>query len=239
MSKPLRERWKEFRGALKRALSPEALRRRWQSREAVFTAIYRRKQWRSRESASGIGSELVWTAAVRRALPEIIRQTGTRTLLDAACGDFHWFKEMDLDLEAYIGGDIVPELIAENQRRYGDARHCFRKLDLTRDPLPRVDMILCRDCLVHLSFADIFAALGNIAASGSTYLLTTTFPRLQQNRDIITGDWRPLNLELPPFNFPEPLLLINEGYTRGGERYADKSLALWAVADLPRRGEGV
>ena len=31
--------------------------------------------------------------------------------------------------------------------------------DITRDPLPRADAILCRDCLVHLSFANIAAAV--------------------------------------------------------------------------------
>ena len=36
-------------------------------------------------------------------------------------------------------------------------------------------MILCRDCLVHLTFDDARAALQNLRRSGSKYLLTTTF----------------------------------------------------------------
>ena len=43
----------------------------------------------------------------------------------------------------------------------------------------------------------------------------------------MTGDWRPLNLERPPFNLPAPALLLNEGCTEGGDTFADKSLGLW------------
>ena len=36
------------------------------------------------------------------------------------------------------------------QREHGDDRHRFIRLDLTVDPLPGADLVLCRDCLVHL-----------------------------------------------------------------------------------------
>src|SRR5262249_226159 len=104
--------------------------------------------------------------------------------------------------------------------------------DVTSDKLPGADIILSRDLLVHLSFRDIAAALENFKQSMSEYLLTTTFPRTTRNIDILSGDWRPINLQLPPFNFPEPLRLINENCTEHGGRYADKSLGLWKLDDL-------
>ena len=105
-------------------------------------------------------------------------------------------------------------------------------LDLTRDPLPKADLLFSRDCLVHLSFADVRRALGGVLRSGIPYLLTTTFPGGASNEDIVTGDWRPLDLERPPFSFPRPLRLIEEGCTEGDGRFAGKSLGLWRVADL-------
>ena len=63
--------------------------------------------------------------------------------------------EVDLGLVRYIGADFLPELIAENLRRYAAPNREFRELDLTAAPLPAADVLLCRDCLVHLSFADI------------------------------------------------------------------------------------
>lgn len=71
--------------------------------------------------------------------------------------------------------------------------------DITVNPLPTADLILCRDCLVHLSFAHIDAALANFRASGARWLLTTTFPMIEENVDCEDGDWRALNLTLPPF----------------------------------------
>jgi hypothetical protein len=98
---------------------------------------------------------------------------------------------------------------------------------------PAADLLLCRDCLVHLSFADIDKALRNIRRSSLAYLLTTTFPAESVNADIVTGDWRPLNLQAAPFNLPTPVELINEGCTEGDGAFADKSLGLWRIRDLP------
>jgi hypothetical protein len=109
------------------------------------------------------------------------------------------------------------------------------RLNLTRDPLPRADVVLCRDCLVHLRYAQIFAAFVNLRRSGAKYLLATTFVELDANSEIDTGDWRPVNLCLPPFALPEPLTVIIEGCTEIDGAYADKALGLWRVADLPER----
>jgi hypothetical protein len=59
---------------------------------------------------------------------------------------------------------------------------------------------------------------------------TTTFPEHKQNVDITTGDWRALNLEEAPFNFPPPLRLMNEEYKHA--EYFDKALALWRIEDI-------
>jgi hypothetical protein len=152
-------------------------------------------------------------------------------MLDAPCGDFYWMKQVDLSDLDYIGADIVMDLIRQN-RRYQASNVRFRKLNLIDDRLPKVDLIFCRDCLVHLCFKDLFMALHNICRSGSTYLLTTTFKNPVHNDDIETGQWRPINLEIPPFSFPAPLRLINEGCTEADGIFADKSLGLWQIQDI-------
>jgi hypothetical protein len=92
--------------------------------------------------------------------------------------------------------------------------------------------VLCRDLFIHFSEALTFDALRNLKKSGATYLITTTFPG-RKNRDVETGDYRPIDLTAPPYNFPEPRELINEGCTEGDSRFTDKSLAVWRFADLP------
>ena len=105
-------------------------------------------------------------------------------------------------------------------------------LNLINDRLPKVDLIFCRDCLVHFSFADIILALENVCNSQSNYLLTTTFVDRKDNYDISTGGWHAVNFELSPFNFPKPILTIMEGCTEGGSIFKDKSLGLWEIADI-------
>ena len=196
----------------------------------LFTEIFRGNKWGDRDSLSGPGSNLVQTEAVRRVLPLLIREMNCKSLLDVPCGDFVWMKLVEMDVE-YIGGDIVDELVRNNQEQYGSNSHRFINLDLLQDELPRVDLVLCRDCLVHFSYQHIFRALKNIKSSGSTYLLTTTFVGRERNEDIPTGAWRPINLLLPPFNFPTPIKLIDEECP--SDNYRDKHLGLWKTDDIP------
>jgi hypothetical protein len=167
-------------------------------------------------------------------LVALLRRLDTRTLLDAPCGDFNWIAEAADSVERYTGMDVVPELIDHNQRHHHLAgRRSFALADISRDPLPAVDVILCRDCLVHFSHQDVWTTLANFRRSGSRYLLTTTFVERDSNGYIRTGSWQPLNLQAAPFHFPVPLALVDERCTHTGGIYRDKRLALWELASLP------
>jgi SAM-dependent methyltransferase len=200
--------------------------------DQVFQDIYRRNQWGSAESISGRGSELKYTGTVRTAIRDVIRKYEVSSILDLPCGDFNWMQELDLRGVDYLGADIVPELIDENRARFESPSVRFEVLDLTSDALPSADLLICRDCLVHLSYDMISKALDQVRESGCTWLLTTTYPG-RENEDIVTGWWRPIDLQAPPFNFPEPGELVNEGDDAFEGAVADKSLALWRVDELP------
>lgn len=212
-----------FRRRLSRGLPGDSMEKR-------FDRIYRMNLWRGDESRCGPGSSLEETAVVRAELPGIVRRLGVRSLLDIPCGDFFWMKEVPLSLDAYIGAEVVSRLARDNTERYGAPNRSFVCLDIRDDPLPRVDLVLCRDCLDHFCIADIQQALANIVRSGATYLLATTYPDRELNPDIRSGDWRPLNLLQPPFGLPDPMELVNEGSSKPG--YPDKSLGLWRIRDI-------
>jgi hypothetical protein len=199
---------------------------------AVFRDIYRRHHWSGSESTSGAGAGAGQTAELRRSLPALLRELGVATMLDLPCGDYGWMRTIDLPVARYIGADLLPDIIEPLAAAFGDAHREFLVLDLTRDPLPAADLLFCRDCLVHLSFADIRAALSNVVRSGIPYFLTTTFPNGDPNEDIVTGDWRVLDLERAPFHLPPAVRILNEGCTEGGGVFADKSLGLWRIEDL-------
>jgi SAM-dependent methyltransferase len=205
--------------------------------ESAFREAYRANAWGDPESVSGPGSGIARTAAFRDEIPPLLRDLHATSMLDVGCGDFNWMRLVDLPVERYLGIDIVPELVEQN-RRHADRKHAFMLADFTRAELPRTDVILCRDCLVHFAFADVWAALANFARSGSRWLLTTTFVDPGRvNADIATGDWRPLNLQLPPFNFPAPERMIDERCLHTGGIYVDKRLALWRLEGLDRSAQ--
>ncbi len=199
--------------------------------EEIFARIYAQHGWGSLETPSGSGSTISNTGAIRAELPFVVREFGIQSVLDIPCGDFHWMKEIALD--EYIGADIVGTLVDANVRKYGTPTTRFCRLDITQDELPEVDLVFCRDCLVHFSFDDISRALHIIKKSKSCYLMTTTFTSVEMNQEIQTGDWRPLNLQKAPLNFPEPIRLMKENRIWDGSEWSDKSLGLWRIEDLP------
>lgn len=200
------------------------------SMQKTFSEIHHNNHWEGQESVSGEGSSREQTDMLSNQLPSLIREYDVESMLDLPCGDFSWMQHVELPIDSYIGADIVPELIADNNEKHGNEQRRFITLDLTSDTLPDADLLLCRDCLVHLSLEDINQALDNIRAHDITCLLTTTFPHCEMNEDITTGDWRPINLQAEPFNLPEPLHIISESCTEGDGLYRDKSLALWKVS---------
>jgi SAM-dependent methyltransferase len=203
---------------------------RWlRPRGRLFGKAYANRTWGSAESGSGVGSELGATSSLRPYLPEIFNRLNVRTFLDAPCGDWNWMRTVDLTGVDYTGADVVPEVIASNQERF--ARPCVRFLvaDLTKDDLPRADLILCRDCWVHLSFQDIGAMLENFRRSGAAWLLVSNSPHVETNENKLTSlRWRYLNLRKAPFHFP-PALESRK------DHYADVQfeITLWRIADLP------
>ncbi|MDP3399543.1 MAG: class I SAM-dependent methyltransferase [Brevundimonas sp.] len=206
-----------YRRRLAGRLRPDATSR--------FGLVFHDRRWESAESASGPGSERA-SEPVRHTLEVLERILGERdvhSIADVACGDFNWMP-MLLGAHprlAYVGYDVVPELVRLNRRRYPHIR--FETLDITRRAPERADLVLCKDLLNHLDEADVHKALRNMVASGARYLLITS------NRDHTNVALSPrhphgsrhLNLQAPPYSLPEPL-------------EADHYLALWetrAVAE--------
>ncbi|MBR0847184.1 class I SAM-dependent methyltransferase [Bradyrhizobium diazoefficiens] len=204
---------------------------------ARFERIERTNLWGAATSVSGLGSEDRATAVIRDALPPLLQRHGARSLLDAPCGDAGWIGRLTRVI-AYTGIDIVPSLIDANRARVarGELAGRFLVADITRDSLPHADVVLCRDCLVHLSFQNIARAVARFRGSGALFLLVTTFPEWEDNRDCEDGDWRALNMEKPPFNWPTPREIINEACEEGSGGWRDKSLGLWRLDELPDGG---
>jgi SAM-dependent methyltransferase len=198
----------------------------------IFTEYYNNNSWNGKESVSGPGSDYEQTKYLILELQVMLKDLNIKTILDAPCGDFNWMRKVDLDKISYIGGDIVDMLVKTNNKKYKTKNISFKSMDIVNDDLPEVDLIMVRDCFVHLPNKDIKRAINNIIDSKSKYLLTTNFmwKYPKANTDISVGGWRRLNLEQEPFNFPFPMDIIIEGNIQSYDR--DKTMSLWHIKDL-------
>jgi hypothetical protein len=212
---------------------------RGKAADEVFNEIHDRKAWNVEtfESVSGEGSSLAQTAVLIEELPPVLEKLGVKSILDIPCGDFHWMQHVPVPPDVhYTGADIVASLVENNRSKYAGEHRQFILANLLKDDLPHAGLIFCRDCLVHFSFRDIELALQNIRRSKARYLAITHFSEEPENKDIVTGGWRPLNFCRAPFHFPEPQILINEKCTERGGAFRDKSLAIWVITPHPPHG---
>lgn len=193
-----------------------------------FRAIYELGVWLKHDgqkSLSGTGSEEASTTSVRSELVRTVQELHCQTFLDVGCGDWTWMKKIALPC-AYIGVDIVADLIKNNQH-YARSGVSFEVVDAISGPLPAADIALCREILFHLSFRDSLAVLKNIRRA-SKWLIATTDPPIWFNSDIRTGDFRMINLQKRPYNLPEPHTTIRDDSIVGG-----RVLGVWPTACLP------
>ena len=179
-----------------------------------------KERWADTESVNGPGSTLELTQELRANLPYLFSKYDIKTVLDAPCGDWNWMQHVDLwYLDGYTGWDVEPQLIEDNQRRFGDRPNVnFRQVNLltTKDYLA-VDLFICKDFLYHIDNDDVDWVLSNIKASGTKYLLATHMPGASNDReyqgiqDGVPGYFaRSLDLCAEPFNMPPSLLDIRE-----------------------------
>ena len=179
-----------------------------------FSKIYAINYWGNSESVSGKGSTVEHTEKLREFLPYIFKKYKVGIVFDAPCGDFNWMRLVVDKLDVnYLGADIVPELIKNNKQNYQTEKISFIEMDLTKDLFPNADLMICRDCLFHLSFEDTKKLLKNFLDSNIEYLLTTTYANksLFVNTDIVSGHFRLIDLTISPYNFPSsPLEMIED-----------------------------
>jgi hypothetical protein len=213
-----------------------------------FSKIYQKQLWfrvmaqlNPEKTLSGHGSTQASTKVFSGALETFLHASRAQIFFDGPCGDFYWMKNVKLpDNCAYIGGDIVANMIAELQRKYAhpvrslvneNASHPRRQfiiIDLAKDCFPAADVWLCKDCLQHLSNSEITRVLRNFARSKVEVALISNHIGVRCNSDIETGGFRYVDLTLPPFNLPPPRQRLPDAPIGGEARY----VGVWSREDL-------
>ncbi len=197
--------------------------------EEVFTKIFRSGWWGSKESVSGRGSELATTAIIRENLSAwLARHPDVRVFFDAPCGDFNWMRLVDFPTHVkYIGGDIVADLIDQNNKSYGAENRSFVHFDATTGQYPPADVWFCRDMMIHLPMALCLAAVAGARAAGVKYILATTFLNATNDKEIVPGHYRQVNLAKPPFDLGTPIEMLRDP---AENMQNDRFIGVWRTA---------
>ena len=170
--------------------------------ERIFTNLYQTAAWGVNEEgigSSGPDSQLENSLEYIAFLQDFIRQNKIRTVLDVGCGDWSFSKAIRWGNVRYIGIDIVKPVIERNQKIYGSDKVTFLCGDMCEMELPKADLIICKDVLQYLPKSKINKFL-KITDTYKYCLLVNDLDQSGENKSVVTGDHRPLDLTEPPFH---------------------------------------
>ena len=160
-------------------------------------------------------------------LEMLIKGFAIQSIIDVPSCDLMELQKHSLGNRTYLGVADSPLVARGLQAQFGTLAHTFSHFRIEADVLPRADLILAWDKLCTLSEEDVQSTLLQFKKSGAKFLLMRHYPQVEKNHGTVLGSFQPINWNLPPYNFPEPIIHIMEE----GE-YGPMSLALWSFDTL-------
>lgn len=164
------------------------------------------------ESLSGPGSYLKNTTETVSLINQTIKKYNIKTILDLGCGDWNWFKTINMeDIISYVGWDSHNGMIESNRKQYGNPRIKFDIKDIVLEEYPKVDLIICRDVLFHMDINISQLCIDKIKKS-CKYLISTSFNGNLKNSNIksycYVKNWgfHTINLNIEPFHLEKYII---------------------------------
>lgn len=169
-----------------------------------FGNFYLKGNW---GGGSGFGSSLDNTFKFRMFLEDFVTSFKIQSISDIGCGDFSYMKTLSfLNKINYFGYDIVDFIIEENKKKYENHQINFFTKDLINESLKlKVDLVLIKDLLQHLSFESIEKLFQNI---NPFKFLIVVEDFCEENKNIENGYYRALNLKKICL-FSDPIFTYN------------------------------
>lgn len=154
------------------------------------------------ESISGPGSSIKNTIEARNLIKKTIEKYNIKSILDLGCGDWNWFRLINLEGISYEGWDACEDMITSNQLNFKEDNINFKTYDIVLSEYPDVDLIICRDVLFHMP-TNLASKIIKKSKFASKYFISTSFREVELNKGIgLNNDWGyyPINLNATPFN---------------------------------------
>lgn len=144
---------------------------------------------------SGPGSTEAYTVKYRSFLQNYLSKNNIKSVVDIGCGDWQFSKLLDWSGIKYIGCDVSRTIIHENKKKFEGVE--FMVLDASEEDIPTADLAIVKDVLQHLSFERVHVILNKLQQFDHV-LITQDING--HNNDCVDGDYRALDIALPPFN---------------------------------------
>jgi SAM-dependent methyltransferase len=168
--------------------------------QSVFSKIYATNYW---DFGSGPGSLEVHTRGYREFLQKFLSEYKISSVVDVGCGDWQIARHINWEEIHYTGIDVVQDIITRNKELYGNERTEFICADVFSCDLPVADLLIVKDVLQHWPNKDIIVFLSRLTRFKYA-LITNCILGSRVNADIALGQFRPLDLNAPPFNYDFP-----------------------------------
>lgn len=176
----------------------------------IFNKIYNTKEWQSDGSSlSGPGGLLKYSEPYINLLNSFINNNKIKSILDIGCGDFNLMKYIINDNIDYLGVDISNVIIEQNIKQYPNIK--FKCLDISSGCLKThyFDLVLIKDVFQHLHINTINNVLQNLPNFKHCIITNDILDdNLKNNQAILDGEYSPINLHTPPFNYKGSYILI-------------------------------
>jgi hypothetical protein len=133
--------------------------------ESIFSKIYRDHVW----GTGGLDSPLSGQGSLPHVakpyvdfVERIIERYAISSVLDVGHGDWKMWQDYKFENTNYLGIDVAESISESNMVKFGNDRRRFMQV-APSDPLPKADLLLCKDVLQHLSNIDIDNLLSQIS----------------------------------------------------------------------------
>jgi len=182
--------------------------------EAVFSKIYEHGLWSVNargEGTSGGGSTVQNARPYMHFIEQFLKEKNIKTIIDLGCGDWEFSQHIDWGDRFYIGYDAVKSVIEKDRRLFGSEHIKFKQADILNMKIPKADLALCKDVLMHLPNRDIQGLLERTRHIKYCLFTNCVSPLhiapLNLNCDIPLGQFRCLDLSKPPFQVTGRIVL--------------------------------
>jgi SAM-dependent methyltransferase len=168
------------------------------SMRATFEKIYAANSW---GHGSGSGSLPIHTRGYINLLQEFLREHDVKSVLDHGCGDWQFSQFVDWGGIQYLGMDLVQSVIDTNIARYCAPNINFA-VKADGAALPPAELLIMKDVLQHWSNESVRRFLPVLKRYRFCLITNCVNPRGETvNTDIADGEFRYLDIRLPPFNY--------------------------------------